>query len=211
MKIKIVHFVVLSVLIPYILVLAENYDTLYDLFDANKIGELKKELDKYNTKNDNSSDIQFFNALFLENGEEAIAVYKKLFDNSKGVLKEHLAKKLYEYHYAKGYYVTASNFQKYLIEKSTEPVKSSENVQDELEKEKKFIIQVGAFGLRENAEQLQKMLETQNLESKVVIRTINRKLLYCVWLNGYEEFNKTLKYAENIEQKYQLQYRIIQP
>ena len=55
------------------------------------------------------------------------------------------------------------------------------------------------------------MLKTQNLDSEIVLRTVNRKLLYCVWLKGSDKFNETLKHAENIKQKYQLQYRIIQP
>ncbi|MFC2089110.1 SPOR domain-containing protein, partial [Calditrichota bacterium] len=112
-----------------------------------------------------------------------------------------------DYYYAKGYYITASKYQKYLVEKSSDSnIKTTAEIEQD-----KYIIQLGAFGLKENAEQLKTMLETQNLYPRIVERNINGKLLYCVWMDGKTNFSQTLRYAETIKQKYQLQYRIIQP
>jgi hypothetical protein len=186
---------------------SQNFSKLYELYESKNFDQLKIELDQFNNQFKNSTEIKFFDALFLEDGEQALLIYKSLFDISEGKIKTYLAQKLSDYYYAKGYYITASKYQKYLVEKSPD---SKNQTTAEVEKDK-FIIQLGAFGLKHNADQLKNMLETQNLFPRIVEREINGKFLYCVWMDGKNNFSQTLKYAESIKQKYQLQYRIIQP
>ena len=57
--------------------------------------------------------------IFLENGEEALNIYLRLFKNSYGVFKSIISKKLSDYYYAKGYYLTASKYQKFLVENTS--------------------------------------------------------------------------------------------
>ena len=74
---------------------------------------------------------------------------------------------------------------------------------------KQFFIQVGAFGLHENAEQQRIFLATQDIHSSVVERVVNDKTLFCVWIDGKTDLDKTLAYANRIKQKFDLNYQIM--
>ena len=125
-----------------------------------------------------------------------------------------------DYYYAKGYYVNASKFQEYLVDEGNgadvaNPIQvqqpeipENKPVQPSIESEK-YYIQVGAFSLEENASQLVKMLATQNIKARVVERKIDKRNLFCVWLEGKEDFKKTYDYANIIKEKYDLKFRII--
>ncbi len=174
------------------------------MYDSQNYESLENELKKIESKYSEFPEIKFFKTIFLENGDEAVEVYKEIFDDSNSILKKYISKKLGDYYYAKGYYLTASKYQEYLVEKN------GNNFEPQKKEKDKFIIQLGAFGLEENAQRLKKMLETQNLHTAIVQRNINEKPLFCVWMDGKSDFKQTLKYAEVIKKKYQLQYRIIQ-
>ena len=185
------------------------YKELFKLYEAHDYSSLKKEINKHDVKTRESKEIKFLNTIFLDNGEEAIAIYLDLFQDSYGELKSIIAKKLSDYYYAKGYYITASKYQKYLVE-NTSTIKKIPKQNEEQIDEKKYIIQLGAFGLKDNAYQLQEMLQTQNIYTRIEDRNINGKLLHCVWLDGKKGFSETLQFAEKIKEKYHLQYRILQ-
>ena len=182
---------------------------LFDLYQNQKFEELKSQLNKLDKTNNKSFEIEFLNAIFMENGEEALQVYLRLFENSRGEFKSIVSKKLSDYYYAKGYYLTASKYQKYLVE-NTSSIPHLKNNGSKENEQIKYIIQLGAFGLEENAVQLQEMLQTQNLYTRIEKRTINGKILNCVWLDGKNGFSETLEFAEKIKEKYHLQYRILQ-
>ena len=182
---------------------------LFSLYQNQKFEELKSEINKLNKTENKSSEIEFLNTVFQENGEEALQVYLRLFENSRGELKSVVSKKLSDYYYAKGYYLTASKYQKYLVENTNIKPIQQHNVPTQRE-QIKYIVQLGAFGLEENAVQLQEMLQTQNLYTRIEKRTINGKKLNCVWLDGKKGFSETLEFAEKIKEKYHLQYRILQ-
>ena len=93
---------------------------------------------------------------------------------------------------------------------STKATSGKQNNKNKHVEDNKYIIQLGAFGLKENAYQLQKMLQTQNLYTRIENRNINGKILHCVWLDGKNGFSETLEFAEKIKEKYNLQYRILQ-
>lgn len=182
---------------------------LFRLYETNKYSTLKIEINKLDVNKSKSPEIKFLKTIFNEDGEEAIAIYLDLFQDSYGDLKSIIAKKLSDYYYAKGYYITASKYQKYLVENANTKTKIPRPDNEEVE-QKKYIIQLGAFGLKDNAYQLQEMLQTQNLYPRIEDRTINGKLLHCVWLDGKKGFSETLQFAEKIKEKYHLQYRILQ-
>ena len=182
---------------------------LFTLYENQKLEELKVELDEVDNKISQTPEIKFLNTVYLENGEDALTIYLQLFENSFGDLKSAIAKKLSDYYYAKGYYLTASKYQKYLVESTNTKSTIKNNISAPVEN-KKYIIQLGAFGLKENAYQLQEMLQTQNLYTRIEDRDINGKVLHCVWLDGKNGFSETLEFAENIKEKYHLQYRILQ-
>ena len=197
------YFLIISILLVQILTAQTiTNKSLFDLYENQKYEELKSQIDKLD-KNENSQEIKFLKALFLTNGEEAVKDYLTIFDNAFGELKSIVAKKLSDYYYAKGFYLTAGKYQKYLVETTKTP-------QIEEARSVKYIIQLGAFGLKENAVQLQEMLVTQNLYTRIEKRNINGNTLHCVWLDGKDGFSETLDYAEKIKEKYHLQYRILQ-
>jgi hypothetical protein len=184
-------------------------DALIELYEAHNYEALKKAIDSYSTNN--SYEIMFFRAVFNENGEEAKAAYEKVFSNTNGKLKRYSAKKLMDYYYANGYYDTAKKYQKYLVEsetQTTEKNNSSKPVTSVVTQEKLYI-QVGAFGLKENAAQLQNMLKTQNIKASIIEKKINGKNLFLVWIKGKSDFESTLNQANSLREKYDLDYRII--
>ena len=209
-KMKII-LTIFTVLIAVQFTLAQSLinKNLFGLYNNQKFEELKTEIDNLDKNQSKSPEIEFLNTVFMENGEEALQIYLKLFDNSYGDFKSIVAKKLSDYYYAKGYYLTASKYQKYLVESTSTKPTQQKNI-DVPADSKKYIIQLGAFGLKENAVQLLEMLQTQNLYTRIENRNINGKTLHCVWLDGKNGFSETLEFAEKIKEKYHLQYRILQ-
>lgn len=184
-----------------------TYKNLYSLYQNEKLEELRFELNKI--ENNKSSEIEFYNSLFMENGEEALQKYLNIFEKSYGELKSIVSKKLSDYYYAKGYYLTAAKYQKFLVE-STDSKPSQQNNNSVSGNNTKYIIQLGAFAQKENAVQLKEMLQTQNLYTRIEERNINGNDLHCVWMEGKKGFSETLEFAEKIKEKYHLQYRILQ-
>ena len=110
------YFLIISILLVQILTAQTiTNKSLFDLYENQKYEELKSQIDKLD-KNENSQEIKFLKALFLTNGEEAVKDYLTIFDNAFGELKSIVAKKLSDYYYAKGFYLTAGKYQKYLVE-----------------------------------------------------------------------------------------------
>ena len=76
--------------------------------DVNKVLEAKAEI-----LSERSSDMRiiFFKTLFEPDAEAAFSVYQKIISSTNdGELRYQAAKKIYEYYYAKGFYVTADEF-----------------------------------------------------------------------------------------------------
>ena len=112
-----------------------------------------------------------------------------------------------DYYYAKGYYVNASKYQKYLVENSLQEKSEIKTAPETNTVE--YYVQAGAFSLRENAEQRVKFLKIQNINSKVVERVVNNSKLYCVWIPGRKTVEATLEFANEIKQKYSLDFQIM--
>jgi len=190
-----------------------SFERLFELYSARQLNELKKAVDapQY-IKLKNKPEMQFFNALFLTDAEAALAVYKKVFRSGEGRIKYLAAEKLYQYFYAKGFYVKAQNYQKYLVEHQQQNRTSEPSLihKDEQASEKiSFYIQVGAFGIKENAEQRRRFLQTQDISSSLVKRKVGNKTLFCIWIKGKEDLEATMRYAERLKKKFDLDYQIM--
>ncbi len=192
---------------------AQNKSDLIRYFQESDYVHLKKELGHLKS---GSYEQRFFKAVFETDATKAFDVYKDIFKNSTGYTRYFAAGRLKDYYYARGFYATAADYQKFLVEHrdllDTENhlVKNKNFIKktDVLNQEKLYI-QVGAFGLKENAIQMQQMLGTQKIESKIVLRKINEKKLYCVWIPGKDGFKPTLNFANELMEKYHLKYRLI--
>ncbi len=196
---------------------AQNNNELIELYEQHEFALLKGKIAEIQGTYPTTPEYRFFKAVFIENGEEAQKEFKYIFDNGKGRIKYHAAYKMMDYNFARGYYNTAENYQKYVLDNELSPGatvdKSKDSTAPDLPEPAKsddvVFIQVGAFGYRENAVQLRNMLSTQNIDSKIIEREINDKKLFCVWVDGLDNLDDTLKFANEIKEKYDLDYRII--
>ncbi len=197
-------------------VTAQSFDGLIKLYTDQKHEQLKKEIDKLPDDPELSNpEIAFLKALISPNAEEAKRIYERLFDAGSPKVRYLAAQKLMQYHYARGYYITSEDYQKYLLknEKDLRPGDDrnllSNTYQVEDDPAPAFYIQVGAFGHQDNAEQLQSMLETQNIKCSIVPRNIGGNKLFCVWIKGKTSLDETISFANDIKERYDLNYRII--
>ncbi|KAA3617379.1 MAG: SPOR domain-containing protein [Calditrichaeota bacterium] len=192
-------------------VYSQTNQELYQLYQEKNYNQLKEKYEKVKANLSKAEQI-FFDTIFIKDAEKAFQVYKDLFQDSNGKLKYYCGERLKDFYYAKGYYSTASDYEKYLVDNShliEEKSFSNANYDSEIIDEEKLFIQVGAFGLKENAKQMSDMLNTQKIKSKIKIRHVNNKDLFCVWVLGKEDFKQTLKLADELKQKYHLDYKII--
>jgi G:T/U-mismatch repair DNA glycosylase len=193
---------------------SQNSEELFQLYQQQDYRSLKEKYFQAKEKL-SKSEQAFYNTLFIQDAELAFTEYKELFQNTTGRVKYLCAQQLKDYYYAKGYYSTASEYERYLAENSnfveSKSVEQNETAQQNttIKDIEKYYIQVGAFSLQDNAEQMKSMLQIQEIESKIVIRNVLSKELHCVWVTGKDSFNQTLKFAEEIKQKYHLNYKII--
>jgi hypothetical protein len=197
---------------------AQNYQDLYVLYENNRMERLQLRLAEYEKKYPESLEVQFFNALFLNNGDEAFKIYNDLFGRSDGKLKSLLAEKISEYYFAQGYYVKAKEYQalagKEFPEKTKDLPADTDNKEvdsNSSAESTSYVIQVGAFSVIENANDLAGVLQHKEVSARVVARKIGDKSLYCVWVDGADDYSSTKEIAEEIKKKYNLSYRILKP
>ena len=207
---------IISTLFTFKVSADDGLEELLSLYEKKEFTNLKSAVDKLQPQKNNSVDFLFYKTLFTEDGEAAFKDYQTVFKNGSKIYRSLAAQKLMEYYYAKGYYMNASKYQKYQVENpynqeyiQTKNKQADKNSTVSQNDSKLYQIQIGAFGVKDNALQLQRMLETQDVKAKMVIRIVNNKELYCIWIAGTDDFENTLKYANKLRSKYNLQYRII--
>ncbi len=156
---------------------------------------------------------QFYTALLERDADKAIEVYKQLYSEGSPLFKYLSAERLHDYYYARGYYTTAAGYRRYMVDHAAAiqtRVTTQKNTYETPEmQDESYYIQVGAFGIKDNALQMVNMLRTQNYPVYVKERVINSRTLYCVWITGKSDFPGTLKLAEQIKQKYHLNYKLL--
>ena len=207
---------ILSILLFFTVLHSQNYDDLYILYENKKIERLQKRLGELEKRRPNDPEIIFFKAIFNNNGEEAIRIYQDLYKSSGGKVKNLIAKKMSEYYFAQGYYVKAQELRRLSGQEFPVKTKVKSNSVDnkkityvEPDEQPKYIIQVGAFGVEKNADELADVLRKKKINVRVVDRNINDKILYCVWIEGDSDYSSTKSIAEDIKTRYKLTYRIL--
>jgi hypothetical protein len=209
---------VLSLILSISIVYAQKHQDLFKYYENRQIDKLEIRIQKLGNTGQNDPEILFFSTVLSDNGDNAFAVYERLFKQSEGPLKNLVAQKLAEYYYARGFYVKSSEFKNiantYIPVKTTEEIKSGDNTRESHNEQRIasiYKIQVGAFGVRENANDLASFIKGKKLEVSVVTRNVDGKNLYCVWVEGGSNLGSTEKIAEDIKKKYHLSYRIVKP
>jgi hypothetical protein len=173
--------------IPIILIsFAQDTASLYKLYAERKMEALKSQLPLLKE----SPEKTFFQTLFISNADSSVELYKLIYKNASGKLKPLVSRKLYEYYYAKGFYVTAQRY-------------------EDSEGESVYEIQLGAFLSQENALDLKEKLFNGGLKTYLVIKEINQKKFYCIRMKGKDSIESTTSLADQIGRKFNLKYRII--
>lgn len=200
------------------IVSAQKHQDLFTFYENRQIDLLKTRVQQLKDVNQNDPEVLFFSAVLSDNGENAFGIYERLFKDSKGSLKNLAAEKLAEYYFARGFYVKSSEYKNiaktYIPVKTTDDRKSGDNNIKRKSKQEGtsiYKIQVGAFGVRENANELASFLKSKKIDVSVVTREIDGKDLFCVWVAGESSLERTEDFAEDIKKKYRLSYRIIKP
>jgi hypothetical protein len=169
-----------------VLSFAQDTTPLFQLYNERKMEALKNQLPLFKE----TPEKLFFETLFVNDADSSIELYKQIYDDASEKLKPLIARKLYEYYYAKGFYITAQRYS-----------------QDEAPSA--YEIQLGAFISQENAEELEQKLSQGGLKTYLVIKEINQKKFYCVRIKGKDNLQATKAFAEDIEKRFNLKYRII--
>jgi len=197
---------------------AQKHQDLFDYYASRQIEKLASRVAQLENSAQTDPEVLFFSTVLNDDGDNAFSVYERLFIESRGNLKNLAAEKLSQYYYARGFYIKSAEYEKYantyIPVKTTEIVKSGDNTKESKTGQSSppiYKIQVGAFGVIENANDLVGFLKGKNLEAAVVNRNVGGTILYCVWIDGDPDIKKTEKIAEDIKLKYQLSYRIVKP
>ncbi len=209
---------ILSLLFSISILPAQEHQDLFEYYANRQIDKLETRIEQLGNTAQNDPEVLFFSTVLTDNGDNAFSIYERLFKQSRGHLKNLVAEKLAGYYYARGFYVKSSEFENiaktYIPVKTTEKIKSGDNIREyKTERSTKSIykIQVGAFSVIENANELASFLKGKKLEVSVVNRNVSGNNLYCVWVEGGSSFESTENIAKEIKKKYQLSYRIVKP
>ena len=213
-----VTILIVSHIIFISVVAAQKHQDLFNFYTNKQIQELESRVQELENLKLADPEILFFKTVLSDNGDNAVAVYEKLHKESKGSLKNLTAQKLAEYYYARGFYVRSSEYKKiaktYIPVKTTEYSNSGDNTSEyktERQQTSIYKIQVGAFGVKENAIDLAEYLKKKKLTVNVVNREVDGTTLHCVWVEGRSSLEDTEEMAKEIKRKYRLSYRILKP
>ena len=200
------------------IVFAQKYQDLFTYYTNRQIDKLGTRIQQLENTDQNNPEILFFRAVLSDNGEKAFSVYERLYKQSKGPLKNLSAEKLADYYFARGFYVKSSEYKNiaktYIPVKTIEDVKSGDNTKERKPEQRPssiYRIQVGAFGVHDNANDLASFLKGKKMDVSIVTREVDGKDLYCVWVTGGSSLKSTEEIAEEIKRKYRLSYRIVKP
>jgi hypothetical protein len=209
---------ILSLFLSTSILFAQEHQDLFEYYANRQIDKLETRIEQLGNIAQNDPEVLFFRTILTNNGDNAFLIYERLFKQSRGPLKKLVAEKLAEYYYARGFYIKSSKFENiakaYIPVKTTEKIKSGDNIREsKIERSTKSIykIQVGAFSVIENANDLASFLKGKKLEVSVVNRNVSGNNLYCVWVEGGSSFESTENIAKEINKRYQLSYRIVKP
>ena len=208
----------LSLFLSLSIVTAQNHQDLFEYYKNKQIDKLTTRIQQLKNNAQNDPEVLFFSTVLTDNGDVAFSTYERLFIQSRGIVKNLAAEKLAEYYYARGFYIKSSEYEKfgktYIPVKTLEVIKSGDNTREKKAEQRSksiYKIQVGAFSVIDNANDLAGFLRGKKLEVSVVTRKVSGNNLYCVWVEGGSDFKSTEDIAVEIKKIYNLSYRIVKP
>ncbi len=185
-----------------------DWQQMRAFYQQAQFDRLKTALQNVKGAQTNQPEYLFFKSLFIKDAEQAVKNYQHIFETSKGWLKSLAAERLRDYFYARGFYYKAAEYEPYIQKKTQNPVqqKPAPVVTPDTQT---YFIQVGAFSTQQNAQKQSDFLERHGIKSKIVVRHINNRNYYCVWVKGSTTLADTEKIAKQIKTQLNIDYRII--
>ncbi|MHB2148428.1 SPOR domain-containing protein [Calditrichota bacterium LG25] len=184
----------------------ENWQQWLKLYQSGQYAALKQRLEQVSPEPKNSLEYLFFKTLFIKDGARAVKNYQMIFEKSSGWLKHLAAQKLHDYYFALGLYLKAEGYASFIKEA---PQEKASNPRSYKTDDPKYVIQFGAFSSMDNARKRQKELSQKRIDSQIVVRKINNKNFYCVWVKGGATFADTDQLAKQLKKQLGIEYRII--
>lgn len=181
-------------------------------------------------------EVLFFQSVFETDAEKAITGYSAIIKNyPDNALADESLYRLVQYDYAKGSYKAAQEKAAQLkltypasrftgkadvmfagLNQTTQiPVEAltsgADSAASQKISEKKFRLQVGAFGQIKNAEDLRERLKKNGYtQIEFSEKIVNDKKLFLVWVGAFDNKDEAAKTGEILKSKLQLSYTIVE-
>lgn len=195
--------------------------------EAGQIDEVKEELSRLKLTKSGSPNVIFLEAVITEEGESAHKLYELVYTNfPNSQFADASLFRDYSYFFALGLYKKAddlrnklqsgypnspylkstadnlpTNDEMLIIDSNPYKIKSSNEV--------RYTIQAGAFGQFDNAFNLKRKFDEDNLEAKISPKRVNNVQLHIVTVGSFTVRTNAESFLERINKKYSLVGRII--
>jgi len=195
--------------------------------EAGKMEEVKKKLIKLKLSNPGNPSVIFLEAVTTEDGEKSQVLYEAVYNNfPNSQFADAALFRSFSYYYALGLYKRAERLKELLRREYPDSpyLKNTDRsfpVTDEMlimdsnpykiknAGKSRFTIQAGAFGQYENAENLKKKFEGNNLESKISPKRVNNVQFHIVTVGSFSSRSEAESFLNTLQSNYNLKGRII--
>ncbi len=195
--------------------------------DTYQFDKLKEAIAKLKGEEKETAAVLYLRALIENDADKALVIYNKIIEsNSESITAERSLWRVAQYYYIKGLYMQSSDVLKQIIDnypgtlyarKAKEELDIINEVFGEKVKqtikpykeEGKFVVQLGAFGNKQNAQKLIKLLNERGYSNvRINTQVITGKRLHLVWLGNFDNEISAKNYGELIKQKLRINYSI---
>lgn len=206
---------------------SQNLKLLMNYADTNQFDKLEEAIKKLKGKEKETAAVLYLRALIEKDGDKALAIYNKIIESdSESITAERSLWRVAQYYYIKGLYIKSSGVLRQIIDNFPGTIyarKAKEEldiINEEFgEKDKqtikpykeegKFVVQLGAFGNKQNAQKTIKFLKENGYSNaRINTQVILGSRLHLVWLGNFDNETSAKRYGELIKQKLRIDYRI---
>jgi len=196
--------------------------------DTNQFDKLEEAIEKLKGEEKETAAVLYLKALIEKDGDKALAIYNKIIESdSESITAERSLWRVAQYYYIKGLYIKSSDVLRQIIDnfpgtlyarKAKEELDIINEVFGEKEKqtikpykeERKFVVQLGAFGIKQNAQKIIKFLNEKGYSNvRINTEVVVGRPLYKVWLGNFDNETSAKRYGELLKQKLRINYMIV--
>lgn len=185
-----------------------------DLWQSEQVDSVKKLLPQLNQKFSDKIEVKFFNAVFDNDAVKASAVYESITgDFPQHALADESLYRLIQLSYARGTYQDAKskfnqlkkNYPKSKWIGIATQMFGDLKIDDSADQStnagsKKFTLQVGAFSMRDNADDLKTKLSGLGYAPiEIAEKTVNGKKLFAVWVGSFATKDEAAKTGQTLK------------